>query len=74
MLANNRSALCIVMTYCDGGDLEGYLKKNRGVMKESKAMHFFIQITLGLDYLHSKKVREKMPSRQLVTVAVAPVS
>ena len=38
MLANNRSTLCIVMTYCDGGDLEGYLKKNRGVMKESKAM------------------------------------
>lgn len=47
------------MTYCDGGDLQviidGY-KKRRKIMKESLVLHYFVQILLGLQFMHSKKV------------------
>jgi NIMA (never in mitosis gene a)-related kinase len=54
-LSKDRATLCIVMGYCDGGDLEVYIKK-RSQLRESQIMHFFVQIVLGVDYLHSQKV------------------
>lgn len=49
--------LCIVMTYCDGGDLEQRLKRaNRKLLKEDLIMHWFVQMALGLQYMHQRHV------------------
>jgi NIMA (never in mitosis gene a)-related kinase len=53
------SNLNIVMEYCDGGDLSHYLNyfsKNGKNLNEDKIWKFFIQISLGLAYIHSKKI------------------
>jgi len=49
--------LCIVMTYCDGGDLEQRLKAQRGkLLREDQVMHWFVQMALGLHFMHEKHV------------------
>ena len=49
--------LCIVMTYCDGGDLEQRLKQQRGkLLREDQVMHWFVQMALGLHFMHEKHV------------------
>ncbi len=56
VLNNN---LNIVMEYCDGGDLSIYLKEYLKVGKflpEEKIWKIFIQICLGINYIHSKKI------------------
>ena len=55
--ANNKEKLCIVMTYCDGGDLAGRLASSRGALfKEDQVMYWFVQILLAIHYMHGKKV------------------
>ncbi len=54
-----KNNLNIVMEYCDGGDLSRYLNyysKNNKFISEDKIWKFFIQICLGLAYVHSKKI------------------
>ncbi len=56
VLNNN---LNIVMEYCDGGDLGLYLKeyiKTGKFLPEEKIWKIFIQICLGINYIHSKKI------------------
>jgi NIMA (never in mitosis gene a)-related kinase len=49
--------LNIIMEYCDGGDLSKYIKLRKGKpMQESEIWNIFIRISLGLYYLHSKKI------------------
>ena len=51
--------LNIIMEYCDGGDLSNYLnnhKKSGKYMNEDKIWKFFIQICIGLMYIHNKKI------------------
>lgn len=51
--------MCIVMTYCDGGDLQSIITKatnSRKPLGESSIFHYFVQISLGLDYMHQNKV------------------
>ncbi len=51
--------LNIVMEYCEGGDLETYLnsiKKQNKFLSERNIWKFFIQISLGLFYIHNKKI------------------
>jgi len=51
--------LNIVMEYCDSNDLSKYLQLNMNIVKcleESKIWRMFIEISLGLSYLHSKKI------------------
>lgn len=48
--------LCIVMDYCDGGDLGGYLKATRGRKTEAQIMHHFVQIALGLQHMHEHRI------------------
>lgn len=53
------NSLNIVMEYCDGGDLGIYLKeqmKNTKYLPEEKIWKIFIQICLGLNYIHNKKI------------------
>ena len=49
--------LHIVMNYCEGGDLNRYLKaRNSCFLSETKIIHWFIQIALALQYLHRKNI------------------
>ncbi|MCQ2816108.1 MAG: serine/threonine-protein kinase Nek [archaeon] len=53
-----KNMLNIVMEYCDAGDLDGLInkQKNFGKFKEIKIWEYFLQISLGLGYLHKKNV------------------
>lgn len=47
------------MTYCDGGDLQGIINKaikSRRYIKETIIVNFFVQILLGLEFMHRNKV------------------
>jgi NIMA (never in mitosis gene a)-related kinase len=45
------------MEYCDNGDLNHYLKvQNKRPLKEDKIWRFFIEITVGLEYIHKNKI------------------
>jgi len=49
--------LYIVMEYMEGGDLFEYIQsKKEKLIKESEARKLFIQILLGLEYIHSKGI------------------
>jgi NIMA (never in mitosis gene a)-related kinase len=51
--------LNIIMEYCDGGDLSNYLhiqNKTGKNMNEDKIWKFFIQICLGITYIHKKNI------------------
>eukprot|EP00002_Diphylleia_rotans_P038773 TRINITY_DN8861_c0_g1_i2.p1 TRINITY_DN8861_c0_g1~~TRINITY_DN8861_c0_g1_i2.p1 ORF type:complete len:729 (-),score=152.74 TRINITY_DN8861_c0_g1_i2:319-2505(-) len=49
--------LCIVMAYCEMGDLADYIKKRRGKsIDEYQIVDWITQITMALDFIHSKKV------------------
>ena len=55
--ANSDENLCIVMTYCDGGDLAARLTAAKGTLfKEDQIMHWFVQIALAIHYMHENKV------------------
>jgi hypothetical protein len=55
-LTARKANLCIMMEYCDGGDLEGHIKRSRGRITESKSLALFVQVALGLHYLHQHRV------------------
>ena len=55
--AKGGEQLCIVMTYCDGGDLQGRITKARArLFKEDQIMHWFVQMALGIHFMHANKV------------------
>jgi serine/threonine protein kinase len=43
------------MPYCDQGDLDDYLRKNRS-MEESEMIHLSIQIVDAIAYCHKMKI------------------
>ncbi|XP_004844184.1 serine/threonine-protein kinase Nek5 isoform X3 [Heterocephalus glaber] len=52
---NNR--LFIVMEYCDGGDLMKRIHRQQGVLfGEDQILAWFVQISLGLKYIHDRKI------------------
>lgn len=56
-LSKNNESLCIAMEYCDGGDLASQIKNaKRKLFSEDKVLHWFVQIALGLHYMHQNKV------------------
>ena len=56
-LTRNKESLCIVMEYCDGGDLCDLIKKaRRSLFSEAKVLHWFVQMALGLHYMHSNRI------------------
>ena len=48
-----RDSINIIMEYCPNGDLGKYLKSQMGrPLQEAKIWKFFIEMCLGLNYLH----------------------
>lgn len=48
--------LCIVMEYCDRGDLQRMVKKLGGIpIPEDRVWIIFLQVCFGLAYLHSRR-------------------
>jgi NIMA (never in mitosis gene a)-related kinase len=49
--------MCIVMSYCEGGDLAQFLKHRRGVpMSEAEILYHFVQMALALLFMHDKNI------------------
>jgi hypothetical protein len=56
-LSKNQESLCICMEYCDGGDLASQIKAaKRNLFSESKILHWFVQLALGLHYMHGNRI------------------
>jgi len=50
---------CIVMEYAENGELQQYLnsrKLNNNPLSEDKVMEWFIQLCLGLKYIHNQNI------------------
>eukprot|EP00752_Nemacystus_decipiens_P007705 g6888.t1 len=52
-----KNCLCIIMEYCDAGDLGDRVNEAKGqLLPESKVMTWFVQTALGLHYMHTNRV------------------
>ena len=49
----------IVMEYCDGGDLQAYLKTRQAV-DEPEAVRLLTQLLVALKFIHGQKVRSSL--------------
>jgi len=53
----DKQHMCIVMGYCEGGDLAAFLKHKKGVpMRESEVLYHFVQMALALLFMHEKNI------------------
>jgi serine/threonine protein kinase len=51
------SMLCIVMAFCEGGDLTNFVKKQRSMkLAEKDVLDYFVQMALALHYMHSRNI------------------
>eukprot|EP00899_Mesostigma_viride_P027352 jgi/Mesvir1/7801/Mv11743-RA.1 len=48
--------LCIVMDWCERGDLSEYLNKQTTLLKEDRVLDLFAQLCLGLKHVHDRKI------------------
>ncbi|ETO07978.1 hypothetical protein RFI_29412 [Reticulomyxa filosa] len=49
--------LCVVMTYCEGGDLTNFLKSQKGKhLTEKQVQDMFVQIGLALHFVHCRNI------------------
>eukprot|EP00316_Scyphosphaera_apsteinii_P020436 CAMPEP_0119341980 /NCGR_PEP_ID=MMETSP1333-20130426/103742_1 /TAXON_ID=418940 /ORGANISM="Scyphosphaera apsteinii, Strain RCC1455" /LENGTH=365 /DNA_ID=CAMNT_0007354093 /DNA_START=45 /DNA_END=1138 /DNA_ORIENTATION=+ len=55
----SEDSLCVVMAYCDGGDLAREIKRrsaNQLPFQEAQVLNWFMQIVMALRYVHSKRI------------------
>ena len=68
------STLHIVMEFCDDGDLEGVVKRQRELgssLGEDEVMRIFVQLTLALKYVHSR-TSPKAGARARIIISQTP--
>lgn len=60
----------LVLDYCQGGDLNDYLIKNNGPLREQQAANIFHQIVSAINYIHQNGVahRDLKPQNILITL------
>ncbi|XP_067451398.1 interferon-induced very large GTPase 1-like [Thunnus thynnus] len=52
-----KDCLCIVMGYCEGGDLLEKIKSQKGeLFSEDQILDWFVQICLALKHIHDRKI------------------
>ncbi|CAH2053182.1 unnamed protein product [Thlaspi arvense] len=52
-----KDCVCIVTSYCEGGDMTQMIKKARGTFaSEEKLCRWMVQLLLAIDYLHNNRV------------------
>ncbi|XP_053185733.1 serine/threonine-protein kinase Nek1-like [Scomber japonicus] len=52
-----RGRLCIVMDYCEGGDLSKKIKSQKGeLFSEEQILDWFVQICLALKHIHDRNI------------------
>ena len=56
----------IVMEYCDGGDLQAYLKMRQAV-DEHEAVRLLTQLLVALKFIHGQQVSS--PARSIIATA-----
>lgn len=64
--------LCIVMDYCEGGDLWQYIqqrRRQRSSIPEAQVVRWFTQMTLALKHMHDKNVLHRDIKTQNVFLA-----
>lgn len=63
------SSFYIITEYVDGGDLSSYLDRLKSPPPKNQILDWMIQITIGLNYIHSKKIihRDLKPSNIFLT-------
>lgn len=50
-------SLCIVMDYCDAGDLYKKINDQKGkLFLEDQILNWFVQLCLGLKHVHDRKI------------------
>uniref|UniRef100_A0A1J3D9A9 Serine/threonine-protein kinase Nek6 n=1 Tax=Noccaea caerulescens TaxID=107243 RepID=A0A1J3D9A9_NOCCA len=52
-----KDCVCIVTSYCEGGDMTQMIKKARGVFASEETLcRWMVQLLLAIDYLHNNRV------------------
>ncbi|CAN8268901.1 unnamed protein product [Cochlearia groenlandica] len=52
-----KDCVCIVTSYCEGGDMTQMIKKARGTFaSEERLCRWMVQLLLAIDYLHNNRV------------------
>jgi len=65
-------SLCIVMDYCEGGDLQQYInqrRRARSTIPELQVVRWFTQMSLGLKHMHDKNILHRDIKTQNIFLA-----
>lgn len=64
----------IVMEFCDGGDLEKFIKLRHGsLLPENQVLHIFVQISLAIKHIHDRKILHRDLKTQNVFLTTAGI-
>eukprot|EP00898_Chlorokybus_atmophyticus_P008936 jgi/Chlat1/9043/Chrsp94S08308 len=67
--------LCIVMEWCEAGDLYQLLKRQSGVhLSEDRVLDWFVQLCLALKHIHDRKVLHRDIKSQNVFLAMSGIA
>lgn len=68
----HEDSLCVVMHYCEGGDLAQCIKrraKEQAYFTEHEVLDYFVQIVMALHYVHSKHILHRDLKTQNIFIA-----